>query len=83
MSKIMEETECPCGNCVIERKMDKLLNDLHEVVKKSGILDLDLRILSGIELALRIANDDFGVVEAAFNEIREQVGEIPAGVTLH
>lgn len=79
----MNETECLCENCALERKMDKLINDLHEVVKKSGIRDLELRILSGIELALFIANDDFDAVEAAFNEIREQVEEIPAGVTLH
>ena len=79
----MSETECPCENCVNERKLEKLISDLHEVVKKSGIRDLELRILSGIELALFIANDDFDAVEAAFNEIREQVEEIPAGVTLH
>lgn len=53
-----------------------------------------MRILSGIELALFIANNDLGLVEAAFNEIREQIEEMreqveeilvetPAGVTLH
>lgn len=31
----LNETECLCENCALERKMDKLINDLHEVVKKA------------------------------------------------